>query len=176
MTIRQAVSADLADIVEILMDVSTWLGSLGLDQWQYPENEWRARATESIRRGACYVAIVEGTVAATMTLDEYADAEFWQAEDGLEDALYAHRLAVRRSHSGQELGARMVAWASDRAYQAGKGWLRLDAWRSNPGLRAYYSTHGWEYVRTVELGHRKSGTLFQRPTHPLNEVAGDISL
>jgi hypothetical protein len=42
--------------------------------------------------------------------------------------------------------------------------LRLDAWRTNEALHAYYRKAGFQHVRTVEYPHRGSGALFQRAT------------
>lgn len=163
--IRRAQAQDLDDVAEVLAEAAVWLGSQGLDQWQYPVR--REQVAESISRGECYIATSGqngrgSEVLATITVDDHADPEFWSPEDGPDEALYVHRLAVRRSAAGRELGAYLLDWAGGHAYAAGKKWLRLDAWRSNPGLLDYYAQRGWQHVRTVELGHRKSGALFQR--------------
>jgi GNAT superfamily N-acetyltransferase len=166
LAIREATLSDLDTVTHVLAEASDWLASRGLDQWQYPPR--RDRVNESIQAGECFVAEIDGKVVATITVDGHADSEFWQADDVPESALYVHRLAVRRDVAGRELGTTMLAWACDRAYQAGKAWLRLDAWRSNAGLLDYYQSRGWDYVRTIELEHRKSGALFQRPAQPLD--------
>lgn len=58
----------------------------------------------------------------------------------------------------------MLAWAARRATRAGKPLLRLDAWKSNPGLHRYYLSQGFQLVRVVDLPHRRSGALFERPS------------
>jgi GNAT superfamily N-acetyltransferase len=80
-----------------------------------------------------------------------------------DDALYIHRMIVRRELAGADVGTAVIDWASERAASAGKRWLRLDAWRTNPRLQRYYANQGFQLVRTVELPHRHSGALFQRP-------------
>ena len=35
--------------------------------------------------------------------------------------------------------------------------------KGNPGLQGYYRSRGFRHVRTVDLPHRASGALFQRP-------------
>ncbi len=75
-----------------------------------------------------------------------------------------HRMAMSRTASGMDLGAVMLDWAAKRAAQRGKAWLRLDAWKDNAGLHRYYRDHGFDFVRKVDLGHRRSGALFQRAT------------
>lgn len=73
-------------------------------------------------------------------------------------------MAVARTAAGQNIGARMLDWASFRAAQQGKELLRLDAWKTNPGLHRYYEGQGFTMVRLVDLPHRQSGALFERPS------------
>ncbi|MEU1238593.1 GNAT family N-acetyltransferase, partial [Micromonospora aurantiaca] len=72
-------------------------------------------------------------------------------------------LAVDRSFSGHGVGAWMLNQAAQRAAHGGKKWLRLDAWKTNTRLHAYYRHHGFQQLRTVHVPGRGSGTLFQRP-------------
>lgn len=67
-------------------------------------------------------------IIATITLNAYADPEFWTAADDPDDALYVHRMAVARSASGQEIGSALLDWAARHVVDAEKKWLRLDAW------------------------------------------------
>jgi GNAT superfamily N-acetyltransferase len=98
-----------------------------------------------------------------MTVDEYADPEFWHPEDDPGSALYVHRMVVRRSEAGRDLGAVLLDCAEQLAADRRKKWVRLDARRTNTDLHAYYVAHGFTHVRTVCLDHRPSGALFQRP-------------
>jgi GNAT superfamily N-acetyltransferase len=98
----------------------------------------------------------------TITVDDCADEEFWRPEDDPDDALYLHRMVTTREVAGREIGSALLDWASCRAAALRKRWVRLDAWRSNPGLQRYYADRGFEHVRTVQLPHRHSGALFQR--------------
>lgn len=56
----------------------------------------------------------------------------------------------------------MWRYLDSRAAEEGAEWVRLDAWRTNTALHAYYLRHGFEHLRTVERAHRNSGALFQR--------------
>jgi GNAT superfamily N-acetyltransferase len=97
-------------------------------------------------------------------VDSSADPEFWEEGDGPDAALYVHRMAVSRKAAGANVGAVLLDWATERAFEAGKTWLRLDAWKDNPGLHRYYEKVGFQLVRIVDLPHRRSGALYQRPT------------
>lgn len=74
--------------------------------------------------------------------------------------------AVVRRRAGAGIGDLTLRWVIDRAATQGARWGRLDAWRTNTDLHAYYQQRGWDYLRTVELAGRKSGAQFQRPATP----------
>lgn len=44
----------------------------------------------------------------------------------------------------------------------GRTWVRIDTWRTNTGLHAYYERLGFRHVRTEAPSHRRSGWLAQR--------------
>ncbi|MFD5903151.1 GNAT family N-acetyltransferase [Streptomyces microflavus] len=154
---------DELDVVEALLrEASAWLASRNIDQWQYPPH--RDRITEALERGVCFLALEEGRPVATIQVDDFADPEFWTQEDQPDTALYVHRMAVTRTASGAGIGNLLLDWASERAAAESKRWLRLDAWKDNPGLHRFYEDAGFTLVRIVDLSHRRSGALFQRST------------
>lgn len=165
--IRPADSADLDRLVSLYQQAQEWLASKGSDQWSAnAEGSVRERFSRSIARGECFVACKsDGKVVGTITVDEFADPEFWTEHDQPESALYTHRMVVDRNESGQNIGGTLLDWADRMAEQRGKKWLRLDAWRANIPLHNYYTRQGFDLVRVVCLAHRGSGALFQRRAH-----------
>ncbi|WP_307242355.1 GNAT family N-acetyltransferase [Catenuloplanes indicus] len=150
-------------LVEIYQAAQRWLAQQGSDQWA-KNSEARVRGIfeDAINRGGCLVAEESGRVVGTATVDEYADPEFWQPEDGPEDALYVHRMVIDREASGRNIGGQLLDFAESLAVDHERKWLRLDAWRTNEKLHDYYRKQGFTHIRTVELPHRGSGALFQR--------------
>lgn len=161
LTVRPARADELNVVVDLWHEAARWLADRGLDQWQYPPRQ--ESITRNIAAGECWLVEAAGTTIATLTVDHHADPEFWRAEDDPGSALYVHRMVVGRAAAGVDLGAALLDWASGRAAAEGKRWLRLDAWRTNEGLRRYYAGQGFALVRVVELPHRRSGALYQRP-------------
>lgn len=102
-------------------------------------------------------------IVATMALDGHADPEFWTCDDRPEAAYYVHKLCTSRACAGLGLGRALLDWATLRTLADGLAWLRLDCAKANPGLQGYYRSLGFRHVRTVDLPHRASGALFQRP-------------
>ncbi len=167
--VRVAGHTDLDSVVRLQAEAVRWIGNRGLDQWQpaqggrqAPEQVQR-RIADAISRGECYVAVEGSRIVATITVDEFADPEFWQECDEPSAALYVHRMIVARNYSGRGIGEALIDFASEIAARRGKKWLRLDAWRTNLALHRYYLHLGFKHVRTVSLEHRGSGALFQRP-------------
>ena len=161
--IRQASEDDLEVLVQLYQATQRWLASKGTDQWAAnTEDKTRNRLARSIERRECNIADIGGRTVGMITVDEYADPEFWIADDEPGRALYVHRMVVDRSASGRNVGARLLEWADGLAEASGKEWLRLDAWSTNAPLHAYYRRQGFSPVRVLNLSHRGSGALFQR--------------
>ena len=164
LTIRRATPADIDAVLGLVTDAVRWLAERGSDQWQYTTERHRMAIERATMRGEVWmVSDSTGATIATITLNAHADPEFWTAEDDPDDALYVHRMAVARSASGQKVGSALLDWASRQAVDAGKKWLRLDAWANNTALQDYYRQRDFQSVRLLRFGHRGSGALFQRP-------------
>lgn len=176
-TFEPAQPDDEPIIRDLQADAVAWLAAKGTDQWQ-PAAMIARRKTrpeernlrDEIKRGEVYLVKDDATVVGTLTLDDYADPEFWTEADEPKSALYAHRMIISREFAGHDIGAVMLDWAADQAARAGKAWLRLDAWRTNIGLHDYYRCHGFADVRTITLPWRGSGALFQRPARNADDA------
>jgi GNAT superfamily N-acetyltransferase len=151
---------DAREVAAILSEASAWLIGLGIHQWPdpFPLDEVEA----SIDRGEVYLAIVSSPAAATLTLQS-EDLLFWGEQES--DALYLHRLAVRRAFAGRGLGRTLVEWAAARAESSGRKYLRLDCLADVPRIRAYYEALGFVHVRDRDLPDWKAA-LYERSLRP----------
>ncbi|WP_331757263.1 GNAT family N-acetyltransferase [Streptomyces albidoflavus] len=163
--IRQASLADASDLMALRIEAEGWLARAGVDQWRDPATrptalaKWRA----DIEHGRTWVVDQppSGRLVGTVTLAN-ADRDFWHPEDDLDNALYVAKLITSRAARGANLGARLLDWVGQQARQSDRAWIRLDCWRTNAALQAYYVHQGFEHVRTEAPDHRKSGWLAQR--------------
>lgn len=159
-TLRRATPADVDVVADMWVRAAETLAKAGLDQWQYPVKLHNIRA--AIAAQTCWVARdPAGMVVGTITVDRNADPAMWLPEDHPDEALYLHRMITEPVAKGIELGSALIDWAARRAVDAGCKWIRLDAWRSNPGLWRYYTDRGFELVRVVP-DPSGSGACFQR--------------
>ncbi|MEU5618061.1 GNAT family N-acetyltransferase [Streptomyces sp. NPDC047802] len=170
MIITPARPHDLAKLLAFRSEAAAWLARLGSDQWQRPYPADRLLAT--IRAGAVFLVLDGKATAATITLSREAEEGLWTESELAEPSIFVTKLTVTRTYAGQDVGGRLLDWASDRAYRAGAKWLRLDAWTTNTALQQYYLRQKFEHVRTVRDGGavnggpRVSGWLAQRRTAP----------
>lgn len=158
LVMRQATRNHLGDVIAILSEAAGWLAARGIDQWPVPfPDSW---VVEGIEAGEVYLAYRGALAAATITL-QWSDPVFWpDLDDG--EAAYVHRLAVRRPAAGRGVGHRLLAWAEERAAEAGRGWLRLDCVAGNSRLRAWYGDAGFSYCGDTE-GEGWRVSRYQRP-------------
>ncbi|MEV4568356.1 GNAT family N-acetyltransferase [Nonomuraea sp. NPDC049419] len=179
LSLRRAEPADLPGVLTLLADTAEWLYMRGVRQW--PRGGFGPERIEPlISERVLYLLDDElryldpdeaAPPVATIALDDHADPEFWQPADDPGAALYIHKLAVARPWSGSGLGDALLDWACSMAYASGLPWLRLDCAKSNPRLQDYYRSRGFRHVRTVDLPHRSSGALFQRPSEDVPATA-----
>jgi GNAT superfamily N-acetyltransferase len=177
--IRPARSDDLETLLSLRKEAEDWLRDQGIAQWTTDYYDYaRGVLTKSVQDGAAWVVeSPDNDVIATVTLTN-ADPDFWDPEDDPETALYFGKMIVARSHSGIGLGEAIMNWASTKALEAGKQWLRLDCRRDNYRLHDYYRARGFEYIRTVLPPRRRteSGALFQRPAGATAQVRQSVEL
>ncbi len=160
---RPATETDLEPLVALYQSVRDWLTDQGTDQWStYSKAQFRERLARSISENCCYVALDGDQLLGTITVDTFADPDFWNVHDQTEDALYVHRMIVDRKAAGKDIGGLLLDYAVNLAAAKEKRWLRLDAWRTNTKLHAYYVNRGFAMVRVISLKHRGSGALFQQ--------------
>lgn len=162
MNIRAANRDDVELVATLIDNATEWVGRLGFEQWPlpFPRNE----VAEAVTRGEVYVAEVDGEAVATVTLLG-EDPAYWGERSP--DALYVHKLAVRRDRAGRGIGAAVVDWAGGRATDLGRDFLRLDCLCDDSRIRTYYEGLGFEHRGDLDdhvRGLRLS--LYERPLRP----------
>jgi ribosomal protein S18 acetylase RimI-like enzyme len=157
-------------------EASAWLHGKETDQWQESAvgkrdaSQVRESIAKQVENRNCWLAYSDDQLAGTVTIDGFADPEFWNESDSPSDAVYVHRMIVRRSFAGRGIGKTLLLLAEAIARHLGRSWVRLDAWSTNEALHSYYRSVGFEHVRTLRYAHRGSGALFQRRVRALEEI------
>ena len=151
-------------MLDILSAAAARLHARGIDQW--PERFEHAKLAPEAENGRAFFVLAHTEPIATFILSDIADPDFWTPSEAEDPAMYVSKLASLSGHPG--IGAAALDWCSCWASRLEATLLRLDAWRTNPQLQQYYLDQGFDLIRTVEVSHRNSGALFERPTR--NEI------
>jgi GNAT superfamily N-acetyltransferase len=164
---RQANSADIDTVLEILLERTVWLQARGSDQWSNGR-DFRDGLAARIAHGQTWLAEDDGVAIGTVTIRRGGNPTFWTPEELTDRALYASKSATVLDRSGGGLGAMILRWLLNRTAEREMQYLRWDAWRTNDELHAFYQRLGVTLVRKVEAEGKPSGALFQIAPKPLD--------
>lgn len=133
---------DLPRYIDLLEEVADWLASRGIRQWR--PGTFRLSVdfyAESIRLGEVQLAFCGDALVGTLRL--LLEEPIVWPEVVEDDAVYLYNVAVRRTWADQQLGRRLLEWASHRASSLGRRCVRLDCVADNAFLRDYYTQAGF---------------------------------
>jgi GNAT superfamily N-acetyltransferase len=147
--IRPAAVEETEVVSSVLTEAAEWLERRGEPLWAREELTASSIRSE-VAAGIWVLALSSHDVIGVARLTP-EDPRYWpDAAHG--DALYLHRLAVRRSHAGGKVSRAILDWASDQAELAGRRYLRLDCRADRPRLRAVYERSGFVFHSTRSVG------------------------
>jgi GNAT superfamily N-acetyltransferase len=106
--------------------------------------------TPDVRDGLYHLALIGDDAAGTVKL-QWSDPSVWP-DAGSDEALYLHRLAVRRRFAGGGVSGALLTYAAEVANRAGRRYLRLDCDASRARLRAFYLSAGFHHHSDTVLG------------------------
>jgi GNAT superfamily N-acetyltransferase len=182
--VRRATLLDLDQLWGLRTEAAAWLAGEGVEQWSGAnwDANWWEKSTLSVLARRTWVVQDDpkgGEIAAAIAFGA-PDLDFWEPDEDrwfardahapvvtpggpAAAALYFYRFAVSGRFRGLRLGEAVLDWAARWATMEERAFLRCDCNRANTGLHRYYERCGFRHVRTVEVGHRASGALFERP-------------
>jgi len=131
---------DKETVREMLIEAAEWMASLGVQQWD-PLQFTAAEIDKYFAAREVYLLMCEKQVIGMFTLQD-SDPEYWGPLNE-EGCSYLHRLTVRSSWRGKQLGEAMIEWAAKRTKQLGRRALRLDCWDGNAKLNRMYASLGF---------------------------------
>ncbi|MCS7461172.1 GNAT family N-acetyltransferase [Paenibacillus doosanensis] len=153
-------------VMELLIKTAEWLRSKGSRQWNgLLEGRDHHGMAEAISAGHVFVFEQESRLAGVVMLLQQPgewDRQLW-GEEGHEEAVYVHRLAVNRDCAGTRLGRDMMAWVETGIRFPGKSKIRLDCVGDNPRLNEFYRSLGYEYQGLSASGFSKYEKLLSSP-------------
>jgi GNAT superfamily N-acetyltransferase len=147
--IRRANPQDATLVVDVLREAARWLEQRGMPLWKEHELDPEQIAAD-VANELFYIAESSGDAAGVMRLQE-EDPLFWpDAAQG--EAMYIHRLAVRRKYAGGGVSNALLRWAFERTRSLGRRYLRLDTDAARPRLRGVYEAFGFRHRDDRRVG------------------------
>jgi len=150
--IRQASPAEAGIVSGILTEAAQWLTEKGEPLWKAGELSPDTIATD-VADGLFYLAWIKGDAAGVFKMQD-EDQLFWP-DLPQREAIYLHRIAVRRSHAGGGVLDAMIDFARHATIAANRRFLRLDCVASRHKLCAVYEKRGF-----VKHSERQVGPYF----------------
>ena len=146
--LRQIKEAEFDATYEILHESAMWLLSKEIIQWPL---DWlesiRTAIKASIDAGLFYAVEIDNNLAAVCEIT-FAPEVLWN--NNQTEALYIHKLAIRRHYANQNLGRNILHLIMLEAKQRNIHLLRLDCVAHNNKLRQYYESCGFNLKGVVE--------------------------
>ena len=140
--IRVAAPAEAKLVSGILTEAAGWLEARGIPLWS-PQQVSLSAVSPEVRGGLFFLAWVGPVAVGTMRLTT-SDPAFWpEAAPG--EAVYLHRLAVRRAVAGGGVSSHLLRWAAGHARGLGARYLRLDCETFRQSLRGVYERSGFSF-------------------------------
>lgn len=156
-TFTQVAVEDMNKVKGLLTEAALWLKDQEINQWDYlltgKEDE---EIEDAILKGETYLVFKGDQPVATFNLNMNPsewDRLVW-GNVSL-DAIYLHRLTVRRVDAGQNIGAAIFEWVLEHMKSTGKTYLRLDCVGHNGKLNHFYKKQGFEYLGSSPNAHSK---------------------
>ncbi|WP_336771943.1 GNAT family N-acetyltransferase [Paenibacillus sp. MMO-58] len=143
MEIRSIQESEIDLFIEVLLEGAQWIAANKNRMWD--ESDLHAHSLmDGLTINNFFAAFIEGEIAGVMILQD-EDSFFWP-EDPEGEALYLHKLCIRRKYAKTGLSDSMIGYAKKLAEVSRKRFLKLDCAADRAALRQFYEQHGFELV------------------------------
>ncbi|MCC3375536.1 GNAT family N-acetyltransferase [Cohnella sp. REN36] len=156
--IRQAISADISRMLDVLAACKLDLERKGIYQWtdEYPN---AAYFEDKLAQSQLYVLEGEEGVAGAFVLDEYQIPEWSQATWVYEEGRYLvlHALFVHPEAQGGGMGKKVLNFCEETARAGDYDGLRFDVFTENETALAFYVKQGYSHRGDIILPFKPEG-------------------
>ena len=159
--IRPATPDDLPVIFSLYDEAVVWLNARGItEQWGTTPVSARPHLVDEVRESVSRGYIAEDGAIAGFIEVELATPKYIASlitEDDAADGAYVHSLVARKMPPARGVGAALLNWAAQYAFDNGKTRLRLNCWAGNPELVQYYESQS--FVRRSVTGQDNNALM-----------------
>jgi len=148
-TILPAQPSQAVIVSSVLTEAADWVASRGKRLWHATHISLEA-VTPDVEAGMYQIAWMGGDAAGVVKL-QMEDPDFWpDMANG--EAVYLHRLAVRRRYAGGEVSNALLHRMVSIAGELGRTYVRLDCAADRPALRRFYEAFGFRFYDERNMG------------------------
>lgn len=146
MEIKNSTAKDIDEIFRLYKIATDFQKTKFTVHW--PEFERRLIETEVAENRQWKIQVEEQLACIWATT--FSDPQIWEERDN-DPAVYVHRIATNPDFRGQNLVRQIVEWSKQYAVIHNKKFVRLDTVGDNPGLIAYYTKCGFDFLGLSKL-------------------------
>ncbi len=143
MIIKKVNKNNINEVSRILTKAAKWLISEDMKNWD-PSRFTVGKMLKHNNLDELFLCYVGDEAAGCLKLQE-RDEKFWP-DDEPGDALYVHRLAVRRKYAGHGISVFMLNWAKEQARIRECRHIKLDCLSDREKLCKFYVGQGFTKV------------------------------
>ena len=181
MTVRPVRPEEAKRVGELFDEARRTIAALGIDQWQdgYPD---RQIAEEDAEAGLSFAVCPDGghEIAGVCTLipdgeptyDVIEDGE-WLTGNDCRQYMTVHRIAVDLKYRGSGAASRLMAFAEERASDAGLLSVRVDTHEGNAVMRRMLEKNGYTPCGIIHLADGARRIAYEKRAAP-HEGTSDI--
>lgn len=134
---------NLEQVAAILEEAAYWMISQGFRNWD-PDSFGIDEMKKKNNLDELFICYFNDQPAGCIKLQERDDMFWPDAREG--EALYVHKLAVKRKFAGIGISGCMLDWAKAQVRQRGRKYLRLDCIADREKLIGFYEGEGFVKV------------------------------
>ena len=140
--IKLATTYDIEAIENILLDVYTWLESIGQPLWTLEQISWNG-LLKNFDISDFRIAYQANIPVGCMVINEKVPS-YWDKYDG--SALFIHKLAVIRAASGKGVSTALIDYAKNECESRNLEYLRLDTHAQRLKVREMYKLNRFDLI------------------------------
>ncbi|CEI83696.1 N-acetyltransferase [Oceanobacillus oncorhynchi subsp. incaldanensis] len=147
--IRNINMEEIDQFASILKEAAEWLKRTNKEMW-YTSELTKEALLEKYALNELFIGFLNGESAGTIIVQEQ-DHIFWPHENK-NDALYLHKIAIRRKYAKEGVSVNLIDWAKQQAKMQLKKYIRLDCAADRPNLCYFYECQGFQQVGQKTVG------------------------
>jgi len=158
LSIKQINISNIREFISILIEAAEWMDSIGMKNWD-PSKFTIDEILIKNELNELFLCYADNEPAGCLKLQE-SDMLFWP-DDSIGEALYVHKLTVKRKFAGQGVSIFMLNWAKEQAKLKKCNYLKLDCLANRDRLIKFYKDQGFINVDERQVFGKSPSARFE---------------